>query len=650
MKQILSILMALLLASATRAEPLEEKSLPELEQRMEDIDARLAQLANYSLGSGIGVIGYRSISHDTADIREWIEIDFQHEVPLDEVILVPAIRRDTENGFQADAFPGHFRLVAGTPDDTTGQVVAEYTGNQNILPRIAPFIIPCGGITASWIRIETEELSLRAFDERYVFQLSEVMAFSAEENVALHKPIDASTSTGDTNPGWNERFLVDGRVPYLMDAAQGRKSVAYLTPATVDPLVSFDIDLGQSFPVNRIRLHAVDQSDTLPQAFAGDFGVPMHMTVEGANQSDFSDAIQLLDLRHETLYDTGAIMVHSFRETPCRYIRLKVIEPFPAARYGKLLPQTGFAEIEVFSTGRNVAVGKIFTTSFTQGTHDRPLSSLTDGLNMYGNILPVSDWMKQLALRHDLEAERPLVQKELNRRYARQKANLRRMGWLMGLLLTGTVIIILLNLIIHQRAVFRTRERIAADLHDELGANLHAIGLLGDLAQASKSAPEKLDRLLQRMRALTERTGAAARYCTNLLEAKGLYEDLVEDMRRTSARIAADLDHSIEFSGEALLAQLKPRKRIDLFLFYKECLINIIRHSGATRVGTRLTIDRHELNLTIEDNGHGLNGEVPASLKRRARFMGAHVSSGKSTVGGTRISLKLKPKKFGVFK
>jgi signal transduction histidine kinase len=301
----------------------------------------------------------------------------------------------------------------------------------------------------------------------------------------------------------------------------------------------------------------------------------------------------------------------------------------------------GFAEIEVFSKNQNVALGKECTPRLTKEFSNRPPASLTDGLNLYGRILPVREWMHQLALRHELARERPRVTRELNRRYALQKTNLRRLLWLTGLLMAVSVIIVLIDRIIRQRAVYHTRERIAADLHDELGANLHAIGLLGDLAQTSIHAPEKHGKVLQRMRALTERTGAAARYCTNLLEARGLYEDLVEDMRKTAARITADLEHHMAFEGEEFIQRLSPRRRIDLFLFYKECLINIIRHSGATRVNTQLTANRNELNLSITDNGHGLNGGVPSSLKRRARLLGAQVSTEKPEPGGTRISLTL---------
>ena len=49
----------------------------------------------------------------------------------------------------------------------------------------------------------------------------------------------------------------------------------------------------------------------------------------------------------------------------------------------------------------------------------------------------------------------------------------------------------MLSHIIRLRQMSRLRQRLAADLHDQVGANLHAIGLLSDIAreEASMLAP-----------------------------------------------------------------------------------------------------------------------------------------------------------------
>jgi signal transduction histidine kinase len=149
------------------------------------------------------------------------------------------------------------------------------------------------------------------------------------------------------------------------------------------------------------------------------------------------------------------------------------------------------------------------------------------------------------------------------------------------------------------------------------------------------------------MRSLTERTGQAARRCTNLLEAEDLHGDLVNDLRHASGRILADLDYEIEFEGQEKLRRVRPRKRIDLLLFHQESLINIIRHSGATRVHIRLSAVEGEIIFTVSDNGRGLDGQVPASLKRRARLLGAEVEAGPAGPAGAHIVLRLKNRRFG---
>jgi signal transduction histidine kinase len=633
------------------AAPLAELSLDQLERRKQDIDQQLRRIATYSLGSGLGAIGYRSRSGDAPDRPEWIEISLGRTVKLDEIVLVPTIRRDTTNGFQADAFPRALRVFAGLGPAHTGTLIAEFTGDADLLPRIAPVVIPCGGLAAEWIRIEAVALSLRAFDGRYVFQLAEVLAFSGQENVALRRPVrSSSVGAPPAAPGWAESFVNDGVLPYLMAVAGAKGSVAFLTQFELGDDPTIAIDLGAVQRITRVHLHAIDQSDTVPQAFAGDFGLPPLLRIEGATSADFANATVLAEIRHETIYDVGPILMWTVPPADCRYVRLRGIGRSPTGPlYGLIGERFGFAEIEIFSGERNVALHRPVSTTFKAEGGVRQIAHLTDGMNYYGPILPVRTWLNQLATRHELERERPQVTAEIDRRHAAQRTQLTGLAWLAGLLALGVVGIALGSRLQRQRAIEHTRRRIAADLHDELGADLHAVGLLSDVAKSAAAADQKLVGLLQRMRALTARAGHAARHCTNLLEAPGLFGDLADDLRRASARLLADLEHHLEIAESELLPTLAPQRRIDLLLFYQECLTNILRHSGATRVATRLWINGGRLHLTVSDNGQGLHGELPASLQRRARLLGASLAARKSDAGGLEIDLCLKLRRFALF-
>jgi signal transduction histidine kinase len=629
-------------------------SLTHLEQRLSTIDADLQQLAQYSLRSGIGPVGYRSKTHSTAANTEWIRIDLGQETPIDRIVLVPTIWRDTEKGFIDDGFPLEFSIIAGNHPDPNGTVLAHFGAQDRLLPRIAPLIVPCSGTTASWIRIEATVLSSRAWDGKYILQLDEILVFNGHENMALKQPVRASSSRRPELPARRLQNLVDGFLPYLMDAHLGGQSIAFVSQAGIGDHPSLTIDLETVHTLNRIHLHAVDLSDTVPISTPIGFGVPQRLCVEGAIHSDFSDAVNLIDYYKESVYDTGPIIMRRFPDTPCRYVRLTAIEPYihNAVLSGSLI---GFAEIELFSQGRNVALCKPAHASFdAYYSPDRSLSALTDGCNLYGQILPLRNWMDQLAQRHDLEGERPMVAAELNRRYTRQKTNLTRMKWLAALLGAGVIFTLLLDRILRLREVARIKERFAADLHDELGANLHTIGLLSDLAEQARDEPDELTMLHKRIRTVTERTRTAMHHCTAMQEAKGLYAGLKTDMQRAAQRIMAKLDHDITVEGEEFLEQLKPRTRMDLFLFYKECLVNISRHSGATRFSTHLTANPHEFHLTVSDNGRGIEeskgNDIPSSLKRRARLLGARVSAESPPTGGTRIVLSLRTQRLGYHK
>ncbi len=639
-----TLLAGSLSAVTSSTQPLPESlSTTQLEQRLETIDAELDQLARFNPRSGTGSIGYRSTEHPDPDHLEWVQVELEQPTPIDQIVLVPTLGRDTENGFQADAFPVDFRILAGTDANSAGTVIASFSKQDLLLPRIAPLVVSCD-TTASWVRVEATKLSARQFNGEFSFELAELLIFSGEENVAINRPVTLSSPDYSNQAiaqlGRRKEFLADGFVPYQMDTGQGDKTVAFFNGSTPGVAPSITIDLKAVVPLSRIHLHSVEQSDTAPQGTTSGFGLPEHLIVEGAQRADFADAVRLMEYRKTSIYDVGPILVHTFAETPCRYVRLTALEPYLIQGDQRAWARVGFAEIELFSLGENVALGKPATIQ--RLTTYRPSSLLTDGSNFYGRILTTREWMAQLARRHELERERPPMAVELNQRYTQQKTMLQRMIWLATLLLVGIGFILLINRSLRQRAIHRTREQIAADLHDELGANLHAIGLLSDFVRREKENPLLLDTLMQRMRSLTERTAAATKYCTNMLESEGLYDNLAEDMRRTATRITTDHQHDLSFEQEVRLQDISPRRRIDIFLFYKECLTNIIRHAEATQITTHLIAGETKVTLTITDNGHGLNGEVPASLKRRARLLKSTLTTESLASGGTRVTLQFK--------
>ena len=642
-------------------------SLTHAKQRLSELDAELSRLAPLSMRSGIGATGYRSQSYAESNNAAWIEVRWDKNVVIDEIVLVPTIWRNLNGGYSADGFPIEFHVLIGSDKSSDGVDIASYTAEDSLLPRVAPLVIHhSGSEAASWIRVVATSLSPRIWDGRYDLQLSEIMVFAGPENVALHADVKVSSSAYEETLNLDPRFLVDGHLPYLMASTVGTKSMAYISPTGISDQPNLTIDLGKSFDVNGVSLFAPDVSDTVPQNRADDFAIPKRMEISGSSSSDFSDAKPLCEIQVKSIYDSGPMLMRRFPKQRCRYVRVSASQPFTkdGTGNGNLI---GFAEIEVYSDGRNVAINRPVVADLDAPKKGgRSLSLLTDGRNFYGEILPIRDWMNQLARRHELQRERPMVISEVNAFYTRQSTMLRLVTFLAAILTVLIGCILLISKMIRQRDLKAVKERFAADLHDELGANLHTIGLLSDLATQAQQTPgglrdESLTEsatetagYLQRIRALTDRTGISVRHFFDIHDGDDLYKNFLPNLKQAAERTVVNLDHEITVEGEKFIEKLSPRARVDLLLFYKECLVNISRHSGATQLATTLIGTAQSIQLTVSDNGRGLSessfGTVPPSLKRRSRLMGASVHLEAPDDCGVQIHLELSTRHWGIQK
>ena len=629
-------------AATTDAEPLPELaslSLKQLEDRLRGIDDQLAQLPKLRMRGGVGSIGYESQLHATAHQREWVQVDLAEPTRIDQIIVVPTIGHDSEHGYSAYSFPISFQIIAGTGKDSEGTVIASFDETNALNPRQAPLAVSCN-TTASWVRLKVSVMSKRKYDDLFNVQFSELLVFDGTENVALNKKVSSSSVGKQEGLSRSKQYLTDGFMPYRMDSGNGNKanSFRYHGKPSHQPWIS--IDLGAAYPLDRIHLHAENMGNLAPAPVPEGLGFPDHFIIEGANEADFSDKVKLLEFHKQSIYDIGPVLMRALPNSVHRYVRLKVLE---ANQPGRFPHRVRFAEIEVFSKGKNVALGKPAEAGPPSArTNNGTL--LTDGSNAYGRIPPLRQWLEQLALGHELKRQRPALATELARRYDRQQAKLRYLAWIVALLATGLIITYLGGRLLRNRQLNRYRQRTAADLHDELSADLHTIGLLSDLSKQALHTPERLPALLDRIRLYSDRSAVSTRAVIYTLEAESANSDLAVTMERATGKLLADIDYQFSVVGEEQTPRFSPQQMTDILLFHKECLINILRHAHATQVRIELQLTHRGLTLTIADNGKGLKDKseiVPRSIRRRARLLNARVRVSQATTRGTCIVLKV---------
>ncbi|MHA4810429.1 ligand-binding sensor domain-containing protein [Flavitalea flava] len=190
------------------------------------------------------------------------------------------------------------------------------------------------------------------------------------------------------------------------------------------------------------------------------------------------------------------------------------------------------------------------------------------------------------------------------------------------------------------------RERIATDLHDDIGSTLTNIGLLSELSRKNLSRPEEAGIFLHRIsREVESSSQALDDIVWSINTNHDTLEQTVARMRRYAAEIfdAANINYELQLDGQFEQRKLNMEHRRDFFLVFKEAINNIYKHAGASQVLIRIMLEGNRLIMEIKDNGKGFD---PSMLTHRngIKNMRLRMEKWKGTVqidsvpgGGTRI-------------
>jgi signal transduction histidine kinase len=150
------------------------------------------------------------------------------------------------------------------------------------------------------------------------------------------------------------------------------------------------------------------------------------------------------------------------------------------------------------------------------------------------------------------------------------------------------------------------RNRISADMHDELGAGMTAIRLMSEIA-ITKTASKPVSEIQRISETANDIVGKLNAIIWSMSTSNDSLTNTISYIKKYAFDYFENTDIKITADTAPLIIerQLSGEKRRNIFLCVKEALNNILKHANATEVKMHFETN-DELLITIKDNGRGI--------------------------------------------
>jgi signal transduction histidine kinase len=191
------------------------------------------------------------------------------------------------------------------------------------------------------------------------------------------------------------------------------------------------------------------------------------------------------------------------------------------------------------------------------------------------------------------------------------------------------------------------RNRLAADLHDDIGSSLSSILLLSDMASKNTNAAIS--------QSLIEKIGISAKEVIEKMDdivwtmnpendnGKNLKERIEGYVLQGKQFSDIEIRASVSYDLASLTWPMEIRKNI--FLICKEAINNALKYANPTIIDVILTVEQSWLYVNIKDNGKGFdvenrpNGLGFSSMKQRAEACGGTLQIHSKINEGTNVEV-----------
>jgi len=194
------------------------------------------------------------------------------------------------------------------------------------------------------------------------------------------------------------------------------------------------------------------------------------------------------------------------------------------------------------------------------------------------------------------------------------------------------------------------RTRIAADLHDDIGANLSLIALSSEVARRdAEEVPQLADRLSSIAGISRDLIDSMSDIVWAVNPNKDRAGDLSQRMRLFASNILSRPERRVRFQAELDREdhKLDANLRREVLMVFKEAVNNAARHSQCTQVDIGFKVGSGWLTLSVSDNGKGFDEDHPgdgnglANMGKRAGNLGGELQVTSRSGEGATITLRI---------
>ena len=201
-----------------------------------------------------------------------------------------------------------------------------------------------------------------------------------------------------------------------------------------------------------------------------------------------------------------------------------------------------------------------------------------------------------------------------------------------------------------ERALANERERIARDLHDDLGSSLARISLLSGLLKTDRDNPSQVESHAVKISQSADQT---VRALEEIVWAVRPGSDSLQSLVEYIAHFANELFDGggihcrLDLPHDLPALPLPPEVRHNIFLVVKEALANALKHAAAREVRIRAEVMGNALEIMVQDDGRGFDikgqsrGNGLGNMRRRAQAVGETVTIESRPGQGTTVRLSL---------